>query len=163
MKLIFAALILISTSAFAVRSTVDEINVGADQTDGIYYNFGWWGWAGGVVIGYPYTPFGYVYYPYYGHFGAIAYSQSTDRVGYSFGDNTQNSAESKALYSCGVEDCISVVWVQGGCAAVYTSTREQRLGWGYAATLSQARSAAVRGCRYGGKGGCVQKAWVCSD
>lgn len=126
-----------------------------------------WGW-------YPFSGlhsiplYGYSYYPYFGYavrystFGAIAYSPSTGRKGWSWGNSDQASAQIGAVNFCGVADCTPVVWVQGGCAAIATSATGGNLGWGYDAGRYQSRTRALAACRASGYADCEVQAWVCS-
>lgn len=127
--------------------------------------WGYWGWGPGVVT-YPGYAYGYSFWDYVYvrplPYGAIAYSRSADKFGYSWGDWNRSSSESRAIYACGQADCVAVVWVQGGCAAAATRLEEGRLGWGYAPDLYRAKSNALTGCSTGAQGRCDVRAWVCS-
>lgn len=111
---------------------------------------------------------GFSMLPYYGYerryatFGVIAYSSLEDKVGYAFGYDTRTDAAWNAVASCNAADCRPVVWTQGGCASLYTSYEEFRVGWGYGTSRRMAQSAARRSCKAGGIRGCKQRAWVCS-
>lgn len=162
---------------FTVSTTYADI---ADQNspvveelsplDNIPYGFGWWGWGPGPVIGmsvYPGFAYGYSFVNYYTYrplpYAAIAYSRSADKFGYSWGDWDRSRSEANALWACAEADCVSVVWVQGGCAAVSTRVAEGRLGWGYAVDLYRAKANALRGCRRGASGPCEIRAWACAE
>lgn len=138
----------------------------------------YWGW-------HPWTPFwnttypplGYSYSYYYVRpptFGAIAYSPSTGQVTGSWGHYSKIQAERRALELCPTGDCVSVLWVQGGCGAIVQSGTPTRaedsqdsvanksFGWAVARTKTMARNYAMRGCRMSGQKNCKPLAWVCS-
>lgn len=129
----------------------------------------------GSVIGYgvqtwpiwPPRQYGFGFDPYQhlatpSTFGAIAYSPSTQKAGYSSGHRSRVAAFSAAEAFCGAPDCRTVVWVNSGCAAVSTSSETQSLGWAYAKTRDRAIHFANYACRQHGGLDCDMRAWVCS-
>jgi len=140
---------------------------------GVGITYAGWGWYPVTGIGFgvwPYPYYGYSYYPYwnyqvyYASYGAISYSPSTGATGYSYGFATQAEAMANANGYCNRGDCRTVVWVQGGCAAVATSEDNSRLGWGYDNSRFAAQSRAIRGCKagIGSAAKCAIRAWTCS-
>lgn len=77
------------------------------------------------------------------YIGSIAISASTGNVGYS-NDYSQSKeeAERAAIEDCGVTDCMSVLWVIEGCAAV-AQAEHHPWGMGWARTRADAERAAV--------------------
>ena len=147
---------------------------------GIRYGYGWYPhWSsvyhnpGFVYPGYSYWRY-YNYRPYYATYGAIAFSEKTRRVGYSWGRRSLRSAKIASVDFCGADDCKSVVWVQGGCAAIAISeaalsepieeggAANLSLSWGYATSKYKTRRYAMRACKQGAKVGCKIVAWTCS-
>ncbi len=139
----------------------------------VFYNRGFgrlytgWGWY--ALNGVGNLPlYGYSYYPYFNYgerystFGAIAYSPSTGRTGWSFNNTDQATALYSSVQYCGQPDCAATVWVQGGCAAIATSASGGTLTWGYDADRNNARVRALTACGSNGWGDCQVKAWVCS-
>ncbi len=132
-------------------------------------NYAGWGWypLAGIgtlpYYGYSYWPY-YNYFVYYASYGAISYSLSTGAVGWSWGNATQQGAFDRANGYCAQSDCRPVVWVQGGCASVATSSDRSRLGWGYDGSRHSAQSRALRACQAGAgaPADCAVLAWVCS-
>lgn len=51
-------------------------------------------------------------------FGAISFSPSTGKWGYSHGFTSRNAAEADAVMRCHVPDARAVVWVKNGWAAL---------------------------------------------
>lgn len=162
MKKFVTALSLFLAVAAGGKASAYHFTAGVGQ-----FHYGW-GWYPLTAIGY-YPAYGFSYYPYFGYlpyyatFGAIAYSPATGQTGWAWGSATRYAAEAGAIDYCAAPDCRSIVWVQGGCAAVATSANEGQLGWGYDSARYRARSRALRACRAsGGNPGCHVKAWVCS-
>lgn len=128
-----------------------------------YFNYFNWPWIMNRNYGFAFYPF-YNYNVYYSTYAVIAYSPSTGKVGWSWGGNYLESTASQAESQCGEKDCKSVVWVQGGCAAIAVSKKTNRLGWAYAYDKLHAKAGAVNSCRSGAVGNaqCTPLAWVCS-
>lgn len=63
-------------------------------------------------------------------YGAIAYSESTGKWGYSFDQSSRDAAEQRALGECGARDATVPVWVKNGWAALAKNSRgEWATGW----------------------------------
>jgi len=134
-------------------------------TTGVTATFGW----------YPYGVYKYV--PVYGHsywrnfgyqprfskFAAIAYSAKTGNRGYSYRASTRWAGERIAKLQCGAKDCETVVWVQGGCAAVAKSQAGQEFAWAIDSTLWSAQRWAMIGCRRSGAKDCRMLSRTCSN
>ncbi len=143
---------------------------------GYYYGYGWYPIVGGVWNWPGYSPgwhpYGYTYYPYYNYqpyystFGAIAYSPSTGQYGFSYRAVNQSQAVQAAINYCGANDCSSVVWVQGGCAAAAvgkaTEDGDNNISWAYDTSRIRARNMALQACRNAGNAQCDLLAWTCS-
>lgn len=95
-----------------------------------------------------------------GHFGAIAFSQHSGAVGYSYDYSSGAAAEQRALNSCG-SDCRVVVWFKNACGALAVGA-----GHGYGATWadtqSDAESLAMNTCR-ANTTDCGVTRWVCTS
>lgn len=146
-----------------------------------YYYFGTWsgypvGW--GYVFhptwpadywgnlgwnGYSYFPF-FNYGTVYASYAVISYSPVADTWGSSWGQVSRNMASRVANSYCGDAACKPVVWVQGGCAALMTSSSTSRVTWGTGVNREAAVYAASRACHSNGSGqnDCTERAWVCS-
>lgn len=148
---------------------------GAAKAQAPYYWTGYWGGYpfGWGYFGYTVWPAGYWAYPYqYGYFysdyyplgtvGVLAYSQTEETGGFSWGQDSVEAAARVAVNSCSAADCEPVVWVRGGCAAIATSAEDKRLGWAYADGKYRAISAARRACVNSGGSHCTARGWVCS-
>lgn len=141
----------------------------------------WNGWHGGYAVAWglfapwpvivvPYVPYGFSYLPYfnnnpyYSTFGAIAYSPSTGMFGNAWGQATQFLATNAAVSYCGHKDCQTVVWVQGGCAAVASGPNNTPMTWAYHPNRSVAEFYATRSCNKAKDGDavCQVRSWVCS-
>ena len=93
-------------------------------------------------------------------YGAIAWSPSTERYGYSHNYGNRGSAESRALNECGVGDCEVAVWFRNACGALAVSS-DGAWGYGWAGSSSAARNRALRECRARGQS-CRILTSVCS-
>ena len=94
--------------------------------------------------------------------GAIAVGHC-DRVGYSYGYNSEREARARALSECrskGDDSCEVVVTLHGACGAFAVSGCEAR-GWAYAGSRGEAERIALSYCRKYGGGNCGIQAWVC--
>jgi hypothetical protein len=89
---------------------------------------------------------------------AIAISVQTGNIGYAYEHPSGSAAARAAVRKCGASDCQEAVRVTNGCAAV-AQAKNLAWGWGYAASLEEAKRAAVRGTP--GKGARVL-AYACS-
>ncbi|MBI3654348.1 MAG: DUF4189 domain-containing protein [Acidobacteria bacterium] len=93
------------------------------------------------------------------YWGAIAYSSSTGRYGYSYDYGTQADAINSAVNKCGIRDCRAVVWFVNGCGAF--AKGDNASGWGVGETRALAESKALAECRKRG-GNCRVTQWVCT-
>src|SRR5690606_38647301 len=82
---------------------------------------------------------------------AIAISVQTGNIGYAYEYPSASAASSAAVEECGAHDCQEVVRVTNGCAAV-AQAENLAWGWAYAASLEEAKRAAVRGAPGEGAG-----------
>ncbi len=74
---------------------------------------------------------------------AIAISVQTGNIGYSYEQPSAGAAASAAVDECDARGCQAAVQVTNGCAAV-AQARNRAWGWAYAASLEEAKQAAVR-------------------
>lgn len=95
-----------------------------------------------------------------GSFGAIAYSASTGRSGWSASHGTKNAALRAAINSCGEADCRAEVWLQGSCGAAVRGKNGISTSWGYPDRRG-AEWRALAECSIGSSE-CVLVAWACS-
>jgi serine/threonine-protein kinase len=93
-------------------------------------------------------------------FGAIAYSKSTGKTGYSYGYNDIQSANQRATNGCGESDCEvnAVFW--NGCGAL-AKGRDGGTAWATAGSRSAAESRALRECN-SVDSDCKIICWACS-
>ncbi|MGQ4597618.1 DUF4189 domain-containing protein [Nocardia sp. R6R-6] len=80
---------------------------------------------------------------YTDNYGAIALSTSTGLIGYSYDYPDSASARRRAVSSCGVGDCSTVVWFRNGCGAVAYSSGTGTWSWGYASSRRSAQGQAL--------------------
>jgi hypothetical protein len=94
-------------------------------------------------------------------YGAIAYSPSSDRFGYSYNYISRGPAENRALSECGQNDCVVAAWFYNRCGALATSSTG---AWGGAqdASAERARSKALQICADHGGTDCDIKTSLCS-
>jgi hypothetical protein len=77
-------------------------------------------------------------------YGAIAYSPTTGRWGYSYGYRYLSGAQGDALIRCGSTDARVVVWVQNGWAALAVGDNGA-YGWGWStSSLAKAKARALQ-------------------
>lgn len=96
--------------------------------------------------------------------GAIAVSQSTGRLGWSYDFNNRAEAERAALAECakGAGDCQVPVWFCNACGAIAT-TSDLGFGTGWAKNRAQAERNAINVCRQFNPGKtCSVQRWVCT-
>jgi Tfp pilus assembly protein PilW len=85
-----------------------------------------------------------------GNYGAIAYSSSTGKWGYSYEYDSQRGAESRALAECrndgGSDDCEVTVWFNQACGALAVDGTG---AWGadWAESKREAESKALANCK----------------
>lgn len=94
-----------------------------------------------------------------GIYGAIAYSPSTQKIGFSWRYPTQAEAEQTARQFCEADDCKIATWFGDNCGALATGPQ----GWGgdYGPDVATARAKAIQRCsQYSSN--CRVVRWVCS-
>lgn len=110
------------------------------------------------------TARGMSYVPGYGNgntqFGAIAYSKSTGRWGYSYGYRDPSSANNAAMNRCDRDDCEVKLVCWNGCGAL-AKGRDGGMGWGTAGPRSGAEVQALQECN-GVDNNCEIICWACS-
>jgi serine/threonine-protein kinase len=79
-------------------------------------------------------------------FGAIAYSPSTGRYGWSYQAIDRPTAERIAIDSCGASDAMVVVWGTKAFLALAIADAGA-YGWGWDETPSGAQQRALAGCQ----------------
>lgn len=133
--------------------------VGSAQAQVHVWNgtFGWGYWG---IYQWPTAFFGNTFQ--WSTYGAISYSPATGSVGYSHSAVTLVQAQSTAHGYCGVADCRTVVWVQGGCASAAVDQLSGQIGWAYAANRTVAVNAALQACQNRSGANCESLAWTCS-
>lgn len=98
-------------------------------------------------------------------FGAIAYSESKNRYGFSADFPTQAQAEQRAIEECikdgGGNDCKPVWFATPNCGAL--ARGPNRWGSDYAATRDAAEEKALNNCSDGGRFDCTVDMAVCAN
>jgi len=94
------------------------------------------------------------------NYGAIAYSSSTGRYGYSYDWGSRAEAEDYARSQCGRSDCAVKVWFKNACGALAVG-RRGALGWGWAGSRGQAEGRALSECQARASG-CNIRSWACT-
>lgn len=92
--------------------------------------------------------------------GAIAYSGSTGKCGFSFDYNDRPSAESRAIKECGRGDCEVVVWFMNSCGAL--AQGDHAIGYAYAGSKAEAQQMALEKCSEDTKN-CEVICWACNS
>ena len=93
--------------------------------------------------------------------GAIAYSGSTGRIGYTYENGSEPEASENAIGYCGVDDCETVVTYRNACGAVAVGTSGNYAG-GWGETSGIAQDTALVNCSQYDEGCAVQR-WQCSN
>lgn len=93
------------------------------------------------------------------HYGAIAFSQHSGNVGYSYNYRSRAAAEERALEECG-RGCKVVVWFRNACGALATGDNNG-YGSGWAASRREAERIALSGCGENVEN-CRVVRWVCT-
>jgi len=93
-------------------------------------------------------------------YGAIAYSSSTGRYGYSHDWGSRSEAEDYARSQCGRSDCAIKVWFKNACGALAVGQRGG-LGWGWSSSRGAAESVALNECQ-AKSSGCNIRTWACT-
>ena len=94
------------------------------------------------------------------NYGAIAYSSSTGRYGYSYDFGSRAEAENYAISKCGRGDCVVKVWFKNACGALAVG-RRGALGWGLAGSRGSAEDRALSECQ-SRTSGCSVRTWACT-
>ncbi len=77
---------------------------------------------------------------------AIAYSQSTGSIGYSYNCSSRAQAESLAMDHCSGDDAQVVVWVENGYCALAVGDEAGAYGAAWGHTKAEAELLAVQAC-----------------
>jgi hypothetical protein len=93
-------------------------------------------------------------------YGAIAYSSSTGRYGYSYDGGSRSEAEDYARSKCGRGDCAIKVWFKNACGALAVG-RRGGAGWGWSSSRESAESVALNECQ-SRTSGCNMRTWACT-
>jgi hypothetical protein len=93
-------------------------------------------------------------------YGAIAYSSSTGRHGYSYDWGSRSEAEDYARSKCGSGDCAIKVWFKNACGALAVG-RRGGTGWGWSSSRGAAESVALNECQ-SRTSGCNIRTWACT-
>jgi len=94
------------------------------------------------------------------NYGAIAFSQRSGAIGYSFDHWSRAAAEARALTECAGR-CRVVLWFRNGCGALAVG-HGNGFGSGWATNQWRAQRIAVAVCRRQGVQGCSVRQWVCT-
>ena len=94
------------------------------------------------------------------NYGAIAYSSSTGRYGYSHDFGSRAEAENYAVSQCGMSDCAVKVWFRNACGALAVGQRGG-MGWGWSGSRGGAENIALNECQ-ARTSGCSVRAWSCT-
>jgi serine/threonine-protein kinase len=78
-------------------------------------------------------------------FGAIAYSASTQRWGYSKDFSSREGAERRAITECNAGDCVVKVWFGNACGAI-AKAQNGSVGWGWDNSKAVAEGKAMQEC-----------------
>jgi serine/threonine-protein kinase len=92
-----------------------------------------------------------------GTFGAIAYSPSTGKIGWSYGFSDGEAAKAGAVSACGVGDCAWQVMEGNEYAVLATGSGGPAVAWN--ADYTTAQNDALAACSAKGDN-CVVNAWV---
>ena len=84
-------------------------------------------------------------------YGAIAFSPSSSRYGYSDNYANRSQAASSALGRCGTSDCVIATWFYSSCGALAASTANH--AWAGVQNNSVRRAAALALARCRQRGG----------
>jgi len=94
------------------------------------------------------------------YYGAIAFSQDSGSVGYSYDYPTQSAAEQRAMRECADSDCMVVVWFRNACGALAIGDGNG-YGTGWAVSRADAEQIALSNCsQYADN--CDNNTWACT-
>lgn len=94
------------------------------------------------------------------NFGAIAFSQASGSVGYSYDYASSDDAARSAVNSCG-QDCRVVIWFGNACGALAVGSG-QAYGSGWAGTQNDAENIAMNSCS-ANTSNCRVVRWICTS
>ena len=94
------------------------------------------------------------------NYGAIAYSSSSGRYGYSYDFGSRAEAENYAISKCGRSDCVVKVWFRNACGALAVGQRGG-LGWGWSGSRGGAEDIALNECQ-AKTSACNVRVWSCT-
>ena len=94
------------------------------------------------------------------NFGAIAFSQTSGRVGYSYDYAASDDAARSAVNSCG-QDCSVVLWFGNACGALAVGSG-RGYGSGWAGNQADAENIAMNNCS-ANTSNCQIAQWVCTS
>jgi len=94
-------------------------------------------------------------------YGAIAYSPSSGRVGYSYNFANRSAADARASQECGKPDCVIATWYYNNCGAVAASSTGAWAGE-HAASTRRAEALAMARCEHQGGRDCKVLASHCA-
>lgn len=96
------------------------------------------------------------------NYGAIAFSQSTGTIGWSYDFRSRGAAEQAALQRCAnsAPDCTVPVWFRNACGAIAIGNNNG-FGSGWGTTRELAERFALQTCRKF-TGNCSVRRWVCT-
>ena len=94
------------------------------------------------------------------HFGAIAFSNSSGALGYSYEYGSQGRAEEESLQQCG-PGCEVVIWFKNACGAIATSP-QHAYGTGWSSERGEAEAIAMAECHKHSESCGIAK-WVCTS
>ncbi|MEY3219548.1 MAG: hypothetical protein RIT27_905 [Pseudomonadota bacterium] len=93
-------------------------------------------------------------------FGAIAYSQSTGSMGYSYNASSKKAAISSAVKSCKKRDCRSVIWFNKACGALSVKSNNPAV---FATNWNTSRNTAINNANAKCGKNCRSVGSVCDD
>jgi serine/threonine-protein kinase len=97
-------------------------------------------------------------------YGAIAYSQSDRRWGYSYNWDSRYEAEQRALQECSAKGraCKVVTWFKNNCGALANGSNGA-YGYAWGPNKEAAIRKATRYCRQQGGTHCTWRCWACNS
>ncbi len=96
------------------------------------------------------------------NYGAIAFSQQTGTIGWSYDYRTRADAERTALQKCAnsARDCTVPIWFRNACGAIAIGDNNG-FGTGWGTDRGIAESYALQTCRKHARN-CSVRRWVCT-
>jgi len=94
------------------------------------------------------------------YFGAIAFSQDSGSVGYSYDYGSQYAAQQRALAECGNQSCMVVVTFWNACGALAIGN-SNGYGVGWAGSRQDAEQIALTNC-FQYTDNCANNTWACT-